>query len=261
MASPDEYYRILGVTPDAEIDLIRKAYRKKARQYHPDHNSSPDAHDQFLKICEAYNYLTELRKRGNKNGIPFDQRKKEAEDRARAYAKMRYEEFIKQNEAFERTSVHEIYWGKPVTVILTFLALLFVLDAYVPLRSQIEPVLSYEKYCNSWEHCPGTIKTASFTLGADKTFSYTWQGEELQIFYSVILKEVRYYSLANNKAVSFHPPYHTAQYGVLAIIILICGVLVLFYPLKNFSQRLIVKTIMLFAVSIYTLIQILFHIT
>lgn len=261
MASPDEYYKILGLPTDATIEQIRKAFREKARQYHPDINSLPNAHDQFLKISEAYNYLTELSKRGNINSIPVDQRKKEAEERARAYARMRYEEFVKQNEAFDRTSIHEIYWGKPVTVILTLLALLFVLDTYLPLRSRTEPVLSYYKFCNSWEHCSGTLKTASFTLGADKTFSYTWQGEELQIYYSAVLREVRYYSFANNSSISFHPPYHTAQYGVMAIIILVCGVLVLFFPLNSFSSRLVIKTIMMFAVFVYTIIQIVFHIT
>ncbi len=261
MSSAEEYFKILGLSSGADHEQIKKAYREKAREYHPDINSSADAHAQFLKISEAYNYLSELYKRGNISEIRFDQRREEAKQRAHAYAKMRYKEFVKQNEAFEKTSVHEIYWGKAITVILTILALLFVLDTYMPLRSSTEPVLSYDKFCHSWEHCSGIVKTASFTLGTDKTFSLIWQGEQLQIYYSALLKEVRYYSFANNSDISFHPPYHTAQYGVLAIIILVCGLLILFIPLKSFSTRLIIKTIMMFAVFIYSIIQIFFHIT
>lgn len=261
MASPDEYYKILGVPPDATKEQIKKAFREKAKQYHPDLNSSCDTREQFLTISEAYHYLICLDKQGKTSEITIDQRKKEAKERARAYARMRYEEFVKQNELFEKTSVHEIYWGKTVTVILTLLALIFALDTYIPVRSQTEPVLSYKKFCNSIEHCSGIIKTANFTLGADKTFSYIWQGEALQIYYSALLRDVRYYTLANNSSISFHPPYHTAQYGILAIVVFICGNLVLFYPFKNFSQRLIVKTIMLFAVFVYSLIQLLFRIS
>jgi hypothetical protein len=261
MSTTEEYFSILGLSTNADYEQIRKAYREKARQYHPDINPSPDAHDQFLKISQAYNYLTELSKRGNFTEVPVERLKKQAQERARAYAKMRYEEFVKQNEAFERTSIHEIYWGKAVTVIITLLALLFVIDTYMPLRYLIEPVLRYEKFCQSWEHCSGKVKTASFTLGTDKTFSYLWQGEELQIFYSGILKEVRYYTFANNSGISFHPPYHTAQYGFLGVIIFICGLVVLFIPLKSFSSRLIIKTIMMFATCIYTLIQVMFHIS
>ena len=38
-----DYYRLLGVRPDATVLLIKKAYRKLAKQYHPDLNDSPDA--------------------------------------------------------------------------------------------------------------------------------------------------------------------------------------------------------------------------
>ena len=57
MIIPD-YYKILGISrgaPDAEI---RKAYRARAMEYHPDRNHSPGAQEMFLKITEAYQYLT-----------------------------------------------------------------------------------------------------------------------------------------------------------------------------------------------------------
>jgi DnaJ domain len=52
-----EYYEILGVPVTATIDDIKRAYRKKARLYHPDINHLPDAKDQFIRVTEAYDFL------------------------------------------------------------------------------------------------------------------------------------------------------------------------------------------------------------
>jgi len=54
-----DYYRLLGVRPDATMLLIKKAYRKLAKQYHPDVNRSPDAAERFREITEAYDTLTD----------------------------------------------------------------------------------------------------------------------------------------------------------------------------------------------------------
>ena len=48
---------ILGLREDASEDDIKKAYRSKILQFHPDKNKSPDAAEKFLEIQEAYNYL------------------------------------------------------------------------------------------------------------------------------------------------------------------------------------------------------------
>lgn len=52
-----EYYKILGLTGNCSVDEIKRAYRKKARLYHPDINHSPEAQDEFIKITEAYDFL------------------------------------------------------------------------------------------------------------------------------------------------------------------------------------------------------------
>jgi hypothetical protein len=56
MTSTD-YYEILSIQSNASIDDIKKAYRKKARLYHPDINPAPDAKDHFISITEAYEFL------------------------------------------------------------------------------------------------------------------------------------------------------------------------------------------------------------
>jgi curved DNA-binding protein CbpA len=58
-----DYYQILDVTRFADLDEIRKAFRKKAMQFHPDINNDPRAKIEFLKINEAYQVLQDDEKR------------------------------------------------------------------------------------------------------------------------------------------------------------------------------------------------------
>lgn len=63
MAETRDYYDILGVSRNASEDEIRTAYRKLARQHHPDVNKSPDASKRFAEITEAYDVLSDAEKR------------------------------------------------------------------------------------------------------------------------------------------------------------------------------------------------------
>ena len=58
-----DYYGILGVRRDASADDIKRAYRKLARQYHPDKNKARGAEDQFKEANEANEVLSDPKKR------------------------------------------------------------------------------------------------------------------------------------------------------------------------------------------------------
>ena len=64
-----DYYKILGVERDATEAKIKSAYRKLARQYHPDVNKSPDAVNKFKDISEAYEVLSDKEKKNRYDSL------------------------------------------------------------------------------------------------------------------------------------------------------------------------------------------------
>jgi DnaJ-class molecular chaperone len=63
MPTKRDYYDILGVSKNASKDEIRKAYRKKALEWHPDRNKSSQANEKFKEINEAYEVLSNPKKK------------------------------------------------------------------------------------------------------------------------------------------------------------------------------------------------------
>ena len=63
MADKRDYYEVLGIQRGAGADEIKRAYRQLARKYHPDVNKEPDAESRFKEVTEAYEVLSDDRKR------------------------------------------------------------------------------------------------------------------------------------------------------------------------------------------------------
>jgi molecular chaperone DnaJ len=81
MAAVRDLYEILGVGRDASAEDIKRAYRKLAREHHPDVNAAPESEDRFKEIVGAYEILSDPQKRqqydtfgqtGGPAGAPFN---------------------------------------------------------------------------------------------------------------------------------------------------------------------------------------------
>ncbi|MFT8395480.1 molecular chaperone DnaJ [Propionibacterium sp.] len=68
-----DYYAVLGIGRDATPEQIKKAYRKKAMQVHPDVTDDPDAEDKFKQVNEAYEVLSDPQKKAvfDRGGDPM----------------------------------------------------------------------------------------------------------------------------------------------------------------------------------------------
>jgi len=80
MTGPDidhDYYRLLGVPRDASTAEIRRAYRRLARQHHPDRNPHPDSPDRFRTLTDAYAALNDPIRRAR-----YDERTRPAHARS-----------------------------------------------------------------------------------------------------------------------------------------------------------------------------------
>lgn len=58
-----DFYKILEIPRGASEEDIKKAYRKLALKYHPDKNQSPEAEEKFKEVAEAYEVLSDKKKR------------------------------------------------------------------------------------------------------------------------------------------------------------------------------------------------------
>jgi|WetSurMetagenome_2_1015567.scaffolds.fasta_scaffold00001_63 hypothetical protein len=107
-----EYYHLLGLPVNASIDEIKRAYRQKARLYHPDLNHSPEAKDLFIKATEAYEFLISHYGLHSNNDEAFRQamedwrkyRQDRSRMRANAYARASYIRF-KQTKFYKTTRI------------------------------------------------------------------------------------------------------------------------------------------------------------
>ncbi|HUS86962.1 MAG TPA: DnaJ domain-containing protein [Bacteroidales bacterium] len=107
---PVYYYRLLGLRTTATLQDIKRAYRTKARLYHPDLNNKPGSAEKFIEATEAYEFLLDRFERLNRKedtGQFYDEweryRKNQVRQRAQAYARAKYKNF--KNSDLYRTSV------------------------------------------------------------------------------------------------------------------------------------------------------------
>ena len=150
-----EYYNILGLPLNSSLEEIRKAYRKKARLYHPDVNQSPDAKDKFIRVTEAYDFLMANHEKGDLSDQEFFRimeewrkyRQHRSQQRAQYYARKSFDSF-KNSKYYKSTRILNAS-SAIFTLAISVTVLIFTIFGYIlRLRNPI----------------PGTEKTTIFSF-------------------------------------------------------------------------------------------------
>jgi len=141
----NNYYEILGIQSNASIDDIKKAYRKKARLYHPDINPAPDAKDHFISITEAYEFLIANYQKIKTDDQLYQQamddwrkyRQDRSRKRASVYVRSSYEtfkstKFYKTTRIFDGTSIIFSFIVSIMVLIYTVYGYFFRLKHPIP---------------------------------------------------------------------------------------------------------------------------------
>lgn len=143
-----KYYYILEISENSTLSDIKKAYRKLAKKYHPDINKSANAHEKFVEISEAYEFLVNQYNGVSKKyptasadyeGEDFKRTRQEAREKAKQQAEMRYEEFKMEHEAFRKSGMHDLVLL--LTIIariaaIPFFFFLLLLPVYIALHNE-----------------------------------------------------------------------------------------------------------------------------
>ncbi|WP_430813744.1 DnaJ domain-containing protein [Carboxylicivirga sp. RSCT41] len=130
----NNYYQILDVPAGASLERIKKAYREKAKLYHPDINKAEDAHEKFILINEAYEYLLRFKDlkhgQGSSASAKVDletfwrkwkeEEQRKARERARAHAQMKYEAYI-QSDIYKTSEVVSVILDALTTGVICLL--------------------------------------------------------------------------------------------------------------------------------------------
>jgi DnaJ-class molecular chaperone len=92
-----DYYKILSIAFEASDTEIKKAYRRLSMIWHPDKNTSPNAHEKFIEITEAYEILIDPIQRKNYDILFKDAfyDKQKPQEICEDYLKEKYQQFNK----------------------------------------------------------------------------------------------------------------------------------------------------------------------
>jgi hypothetical protein len=132
-----DYYKILGLPVNSTVEQIKKAYRKKAREFHPDLNHSPDAKECFIMVTEAYEFLIENHKQNEFDEEAYNQaiedwrkyRQYRSRKKAAAHAQTTFKGF-KNSKLYKSTSGPDIFTIF-YSLIISVLVLAYTVIGYI----------------------------------------------------------------------------------------------------------------------------------
>lgn len=256
-----DYYRVLGVSPGAGSEEIKRAYRKLAVLYHPDRNPDPKVADLFKEITEAYNTLGDdesrrlydLRFSSGFQEVFSEKRHAEPEDpRYRRKRPASYPPPKRKATQFDlmKRYVPKFIWINKAA--LVFVAVL-VLDFFLPMKEKEETIVEGHTVYSStriYQYDQRVTDKGTVMKFTPEEMSYFEPGAQVIIERTLIFSTIRYI---------FNPAkaYHVERLGIygavvlIPIVLLVTAVLGLLFKHKTeFAFSLLIASAALFFISL-----------
>ncbi len=231
----NHYLHILGLNANATEKEIKKAYRKKAMQFHPDRNKSANAEDMFIKINEAYEYLTNPQPKYHfktPEKSPEEKRKddfRERMERAQKIYKKREEaerkERLRKFEIFKKSFIYRT--SIPIIIFSYLLFGLTLVDSVLPSNVVDAYVKSYQKNSIGYNYTFITTKGVHHThFDEIITPYYAKKGKRIYLNTTPILNDVKSAYFLNNEVKNLNSVHYFAVLIFFGLLFSIPGLIV-----------------------------------
>jgi len=248
------YHRILDIPPGADEQAIKKAFRKKALQLHPDHNQSPTAEAEFIELTIAYEHLTSKRNHSAPATISENER---IRDEAKAYARMRYEKFIRRNTAYERLSIHKIFWGKNVTVLILIISCVFMYDNFAPKKEKTLSGFKVEKNeAMSTRSSYNYYKVSGDGISFSTRDGYeVLKSRKIIVSYTPIIGVISSFRSDYDRFTrEYSPTFSLYEFTFLPVVIFVVTLVTLLVKVRTFENKLLLKFMIIIAMITYLIV-------
>lgn len=256
----NDYLQILGLTPGASRQDIKTAYRRLAKKYHPDINKSEEARYKFIKVTEAYKFLTDVGPRPDQEHVGYDydpyQEKYDAwRETAKAYARERAaEEAANQQNLLEKIFSYFLYFN---LVILIF-NIIIVIDNFLPEQAHEDRVLAVSQLhfrqspYSGLVHMYDQVVFTNFVLRVEKNAAKGLQDNRAMVYTSPLLNFIKYAEVQLPDGLRQLYPEYDIYYIFRLLVPLMILFCITFYFLSDYHVN---KITVLVAISILALIQ------
>ena len=145
----EEHLKTLGLSPDATDQEIKKAYRRLSKEYHPDLNKSPQAHEKFLQLKESYQYLMGKIPTSNWEwDLSMDDEESEIEKWRKEARARRSEQEREKYLYIQQLIIKLLRYITPVTFGILLFNILLVIDYSLPYAFTEQDILGVEEIHN-----------------------------------------------------------------------------------------------------------------
>ena len=252
-----EYLKILGLNDGASDEQIKKAWKKKVLQFHPDKNPSDNAQNEFIKVCDAYQNLSsetfknidetippetnEFYKKYNENLTKEDIAKRRQKAREHNKYKEIYEEYI-LSISYNELRKSFLYKFSNIVAIFSLIIGSILLIDYAVLEPKVETAVTLNYYYDV-DNIVYSVYDLNYQIPTKKreyelsaAYSYeNYKSLNLNSFIKV------YKSRILNENISFShekDTFETSMMNRFSIYIAFWVFIVLFFlPILNFAIR------------------------